>query len=434
VIARRSVWITMAAALLFGAGGCSSGQHTIHAQVRATPARALFDTPVAIRVSGLPAGERTTISATSTTSDGTTWTDSAVFVADHTGVAATGQAPVSGSYRGVDPMGVIEDEAPGGNADTPGRFAPRHPWVITIAVRTGGHQVAHTTVTRLRPSDLGVASTDVRPGSGGVYGEFFAPPHAAGQRRPAVLVFGGSEGGLSNPVVEQAALLAARGYPALAVAYFHEPGLPATLTDIPIEYFAGALRRLAGEPGVDPNRLAVEGDSRGSEAALLTAAHYPTLVHGVIADSPSDIAWGGMPGAAAWTWNGKPVPTAPHMFWGQVDPPGQARADIDVAAINGPVLAICGKQDDLWPSCGYATSMAARIKAAHSRYPTTVLAYAGAGHFVGTLTPYVPATATQGRTATGAITIAGGLPSADEYGRAQAWPRVLGFLAHLPKH
>ena len=43
-------------------------------------------------------------------------------------------------------------------------------------------------------------------------------------------MFGGSEGGLSGVVIEAAALLAARGYPALALAYFHEPGLPPTLT------------------------------------------------------------------------------------------------------------------------------------------------------------------------------------------------------------
>ena len=52
-------------------------------------------------------------------------------------------------------------------------------------------------------------------------------------RRTAVLVFGGSEGGLATSLL--AARFAADGYPALALAYFREPGLPQTLTNIPLE-------------------------------------------------------------------------------------------------------------------------------------------------------------------------------------------------------
>ncbi len=435
-IRRRSsiagIGVLAAAGLL----SCTSSHSATHATVTATPDRALYDTPIAVRVTGLPAGQKATISASSTASDGKTWTDSAQFAANDDGVVTTRQAPISGSYHGVNEMGIIEDEAPGGNPDTPSLFAPRLPWVIIIAVRDGGHQVGHATVTRLRPSDLGVTSTDLRPQHGGIYGEFFAPPHPSPAKRPAVLLFGGSEGGLSKSVGAQAALLAARGYPALALAYFHEPGLPAELRNVPIEYFGTALRRLAAEPGVDRTRVAIEGVSRGSEAALLAAAHYPALVAGVVAGSPTDIAMPALPGpGAAWTWDGKPVPTLPSYDGGQVNPIGAARrALIDVAAIKGPILAVCGEDDDLWPSCGYAAAMAARLEAAHSHFRPTVLAYPGAGHFVGTLTPYVPSTATQGKTASGLPTLAGGLPSADEAGRAAAWPRTLAFLAHLPAH
>ena len=435
-IRRRSsiagIGVLVAAGLL----SCTSSHSATHATVIATPARALYDKPIAIRVTGLPSGQMATVSASTTASDGKTWTDSAQFAANREGVVTTRQAPITGSYHGVNAMGIIEDEAPGGNPDTPSLFTPRFPWLIIIAVRAGGHQVGHATVTRLRPSDMGVTSTDLRPQRGGIYGEFFAPPHPSPVKRPGVPLFGGSEGGLSNSVGTQAALLAAHGYPALALAYFHEPGLSADLRNIPIEYFGTALRRLAAEPGVDARRLAVEGVSRGSEAALLTAAHYPALVAGVVAGSPTDIAMPGLPGpGAAWTWDGRPVPTLPGYDVGQVNPVGAARhALIDVAAINGPILAVCGEEDDVWPSCGYAAAMAARLEAAHSRYRPTVLAYAGAGHFVGTLTPYVPSTATQGKTASGRPTLGGGLPSADEAGRAAAWPRALAFLAHLPTH
>jgi enterochelin esterase-like enzyme len=41
-----------------------------------------------------------------------------------------------------------------------------------------------------------------------------------------------------------------------------------------------------------PADIYVSGGSRGGEAALLLGVHYPSLVHGVIASSPSDISFG----------------------------------------------------------------------------------------------------------------------------------------------
>lgn len=86
--------------------------------------------------------------------------------------------------------------------------------------------------------------------------------------------------------------------------------MPSELSDIPLEYFAGALRWLARQPEVIAKQIYVSGVSRGSEAALLLGVHYPDLVHGVIASSPSDLSFGSYPapGSAAWTYHGKPVP------------------------------------------------------------------------------------------------------------------------------
>jgi uncharacterized protein len=115
-----------------------------------------------------------------------------------------------------------------------------------------------------------------------------------------VLLLGGSEGGLPSPLV--ADMLAGQGYDVLGVGYFGLPGLPSTLSGIPLEYFARALRWLARQPGVDPAKIAVLGVSRGSEAAQLLGVHYPGLVHAVIASVPSDAALCS-PGCrtAAWT-------------------------------------------------------------------------------------------------------------------------------------
>jgi hypothetical protein len=61
----------------------------------------------------------------------------------------------------------------------------------------------------------------------GVHGDLFMPD-ALAAGRPAMLAFGGSEGGLSS------AFLAAQGYSTLAQACLKEPGLPATLSRIPL--------------------------------------------------------------------------------------------------------------------------------------------------------------------------------------------------------
>jgi hypothetical protein len=92
----------------------------------------------------------------------------------------------------------------------------------------------------------GVSVSSESIAAAGFYGQFWKP--AAGTApRPAVLVFGGSEGGLDDQMF--GAALASAGYPTLDIAYFGEPGLPSTLKDIPLEYFARALRWLARYAG-----------------------------------------------------------------------------------------------------------------------------------------------------------------------------------------
>jgi hypothetical protein len=50
-----------------------------------------------------------------------------------------------------------------------------------------------------------------------------------------VILLGGSDGGVMEG---SAAVLASRGYAALALAYFGAPPLPPELIEVPLEYFA----------------------------------------------------------------------------------------------------------------------------------------------------------------------------------------------------
>lgn len=331
-----------------------------------TPSSALADLPVAVTVSGLPAGTRTTVTAAATDRDGVRWTSSADFQAGADGTVSLAQKPLSG-YPAADPMGLFELMTPAGGTRLP-YFVAGGPLDVSLRATAGGRTVAEATAHRVGAQDAGVRVRELRPAPDGIYGTLYLPADTS-VRRPALVVFGGSEGGLGTGPA--AALLAAHGYPALALAYFGEPGLPATLRDVPLEYFAKALTLLRAQPGVDPDHVLVQGTSRGGEGALLVGATYPALVNGVVAGVPSNRAERTPFVAAvfsAWTVRGRPVP------------PG---TEIPVERIRGPVLMNCGGQDGIWPSCPQVDAVALRLKQHHFRYPVTALEYPDGGHSVG---------------------------------------------------
>jgi dienelactone hydrolase len=226
------------------------------------------------------------------------------------------------------------------------------------------------------------------------------------------------------------AALASAGYPTLDIAYFGEPGLPAMLKDIPLEYFARALRWLARQPAVLKTQMYVLGGSRGSEAALLLGAHYQRLVHGVIASSPSDVSFGSYPrpGSAAWTFHGRPVPyTRTSVISSANVAADDPAAAIPVQDIRGPVFLDCGTDDQIWDSCAYALRIENHLTAARFAYPHVLYRYQGAGHWVNGLVPYEPGIVSLER----AKPIdSGDTLLADANAHARLWPRLLAFLAH----
>lgn len=243
----------------------------------------------------------------------------------------------------------------------------------------------------------------------------------------AVLVLGGSEGGLATSL--QAALLPAHGYPALALAYFGVPGLPPSLHNIPLEYFVTALKLLATQPGVDPHHILVWGISRGSEAALLLGVHFPQLVHGVIATVPSGVVNSGFPVTdppqPAWTLNGTPLPFATRADYERHDISPTSNAVIPVEQIPGPLFLLCAGHDRIWLSCPYTDAITARLSSHHFPYPVSDLHYPAAGHLAGGLLPYLPFAGAASPTDT--LTKTGGTELADQQAEADAWPHSSTF-------
>ena len=284
----RPILAVLVVLAVAGLTGCTGGadRDLVQASISVSPKAVLVDEPVAVTVQGLPAGARTTLTARAGDADGVTWSAMAQFTATSAGTVSLDQPSLGGSYTGVNRMGLFTLMAPPPGSAPDWFNFPEAGYDVTLQASVGGRVAATASVRRRVPSAVGVAEKRLRPAKGGIYGNLYLPKRTGG-RRPAVLVFGGSGGGLTSSLA--AALLAAHGYPSLALAYFKVPGLPQGLHDIPLEYFTGALEVLRAQPGVDSDHVLVAGESRGGEAALLLGASFPELVNGVIAGVPSSV-------------------------------------------------------------------------------------------------------------------------------------------------
>ncbi len=238
---------------------------------------------------------------------GNWWESANTFRASEDGtVDLATRAPESGSYEGVEPMGFLWSMAPAGPGPaSPMMTANLEPKTIELTAEIDERPVATAEHVRqyLAP---GVRRIEVRDDD--LHGTFVVP---AGEGPfPAIILLSGSGGGLSEP---QAALYAAHGYAALALAYFRAGHLPNELVRIPLEYFERAIAWLQARPEVDPERLAVGGASRGGELSLLLASRFPQF-KAVVANVPSALVYGGVGDnesayrQPAWTHGGEEVP------------------------------------------------------------------------------------------------------------------------------
>jgi dienelactone hydrolase len=411
----------LVAAILVCAGlsGCT-GSRDEPASITVSPGTALIDQPVRVSVKGLPARAKTTVTATAEDFAGVTWSASAEFRASDGGVVSLDQAPTGGDYTGANPMGLFQFMKPG-DPDATDFITPAGSYGVTLQAEAGGKTVATAVATRQMPLAAGVMVRELRVPADGVYGRLFRP-NSVTTRRPGLLAFGGSEGGLSPPVVLKAALLAAHGYPTLALAYWKAPGLPQRLRRIPLEYFRKALTVLRAQPGVDPSHVLVTGASWGGEGSLLVAATYPDLVHGVIAETPNsylDAAPGRGGDGSSWTLHGKELPFAERRLFGAPAADVDPRAYIPLDRIRGPIMLTCGGLDLVWPACRNLDDIVARLP---GRDDLTVLRYPRAGHYVGAIQPYIPVT-------DAFLTQAGGDLEAVQLANADVHAKLLALLA-----
>jgi dienelactone hydrolase len=394
----------LASAVLALAAGCSSGGSSpdVSVHLDAGLAAAAAVTPVHVSISGLPAAGLVTVQARTTDDQGRPWESAAVFRASAAGTVNLATAvPVSGSYRTADAAGLLWSLHPASSISPSTTLAAfRTGLTVRLSVLTGGQVRASATLTRQLP-----ASTSTETVARDGFAATFYAPAAARPGAPAVVVLGGYPTDVDNVVAEG---LAMSGYPALAVGYFDQPGLPQCQCSTPLEYFARAVSWLRAQPAGRGRPVVLYGASDGAQAALLVASYLPHLVDAVVICSPTDVVHDAAGGTGpGWTFGGKPL---------------QAGTLIPVSKIRVPLLMGDGGQDAVWDSAGSASAIVSELERSPGHAPVTNLYYPGAGHYYFGMFPHFPFFNDASL---------GGTQQANALATEQFWPRMLAFLNQL---
>ncbi len=251
------------------------------------------------------------------------------------------------------------------------------------------------------------AGNDVfRVATDGFYGELFHPEKDCYPGK-ALICFSGSDGG-----IELAKALAgtfqAEGLTTLALAYVLEEGLPKQFSKVPIDTLEAAAKRLH-DMGYE--KVGVWGISKGAELALLAGSLMPGLINAVISVSPMNTVCQGfvkekgisfIPGSS-WSFHGKELPYSAYrtekfplgqILWKSIKIGDVTMYDlyeplvlnlnpdavIQAEKIEGPVLLISSKMDNMWPSELAAEQIMKRLKEHNFAYDYQHLSYDYGGH------------------------------------------------------
>ena len=207
-----------------------------------------------------------------------------------------------------------------------------------------------------------------------------------GTKEKAVIVMSGSNGGM-RLTEKEARFYHDNGIPALALALFKTKQTQKNLDRVPIEYVERAVRWLKR---LGYQKIGIDGASKGSEIALLAGSMFPDITC-VIARVPSYFVSEGLrvsgisknpSGTSCWNYHGKELPFAPyrsrkfnmlkmlmkekelHILTfnrGKIVTP---ETTIPVEKINGPILLLSSKHDEVWESYKSAVLIEKRLNQA----------------------------------------------------------------------
>lgn len=372
------------------------------------PKDSMIDETINIQVRNLPDSAEITIQATYIAPDQVKWVSSATYKAIQNGVVSlASQAPLSGSYQGVNPMGLFFSMAPIPREQNLSHFNFASQ-TISLEVLKGAEKIAESTIVR-RILSPNVARKEIR--ENGLIGTLFTP-NGTGPF-PGVIVIPGAQGGISE---NHAALLASHGFVAFALAYHGLEGLSPWVFNIPVEYFQKGFAFLKAQDKVNKEALGFVGNSKGAELVIFYASTFPDDLKALVAYVPLSVATN-FTDSPCWLQGGKPIqPHFPFQFTppdkqmkrGSFDNPISATekmndeisnqpeqfeaATIKVENLKAPLLLFSGLDDQTIPSTFFANKIIERLDNTHSTIERTHVAYENAGHPIGfPLLPNLPA-------------------------------------------
>jgi dienelactone hydrolase len=417
-------------------------------RLEVSPADALADEPLSIRLAGLPADAAVAVAASAADEEASRWRSEARFAARPGGTLDLGRvAPSSGSYDRADPMGLLWSMGPPEGEKDP-RF--RMPWdgfEVELEAIADGKRASAT--IRRNFAAAGVERVDIDERD--LTAALFLPP--APGPHPGVAMFHGSGGGIAG-LAPSGALLASHGFAALVVGYFGVPGRPQTLCEVPLESLAAGVEHLRGHERVDGGRVAAVGTSVGAEAVLAMASYIEDLgLAAVVGVAPSSVVWqaladGRPPDKPRWTLGGRPLNYAPvrgerllsqimianplrravrrppelrtaKAYEAGLRQPAARDAAIPVERIRAPLLLLAGEDDQVWPAAEMAQALLARRGRQHA---DRLVTYPDTGH-ISLRPPGVPTTVLR----SGELAF-GGTAAGFFDAMQAAWPEILRFL------
>jgi dienelactone hydrolase len=354
---------------------------------------------VDVELKGFTPGDRVTIEAElNDPSDGIA-RSRAVFAVPESGtIDLSRDAPVEGTYQGVDAAGLFWSMRSAGSDSAV-------PMGLSIRASVGDRIVAQDRAD-IAPLPTGVVMREVSEFTGA---RLYRPERAG--RYGVIILLGGSEGG-SDFGRRIGPILAARGFATLALPYYVSgwsrealPGLPRAFVNIPVDRLETVRRWIGSQDDLDSSRIGIHGVSKGGEFALIAASRMPWL-RAVSAIVPSDVVWEGWGDGSAdgvpssFAWRGQPLPfvpyegmsdaiaalsrgefralSVPHLEGRRRSPERVSAARIPIERFRGAVLIAGGDRDTTWPSGEMVRAIAERRAAAGRR--TIALSFADAGH------------------------------------------------------
>lgn len=421
-------------------------------QIIAEPPFAQWDQSVNIRLVGLPVSSPVTVRATMPINHNGVYRAQAAYLTDAMGtVDLSATAPISGSYNITDGQGLFwsmkwaDDPDPSRSQ----RFDPLAPVDILLEAYDGfsGDDDAALSTAMLSRHALANGVQLQEHTFAHLRAKLFTPPGFADADPgsvPVVIVLGGSGGGFADI---EAALLASRGFAALAVAYVPVSG------PISLDPFDDVIEFLVTHPTINPAQIGAIGTSLGATTALLLGSLHAEIT-AVVAVAGSHIMWQYASNDPAFTYHGQALPSATftlspaarlQRYRGEpvdyapayvevlaredsVTTAQIEAASIDIARINGPILFLTGDDDRLLPATIFADMALAELAAQNFFFPVCHTSFAEAGHF--SIVPNTPVTLTGGETAAGGYRVNyGGSVSGNAIAARQAWSQVLDFLS-----